>query len=110
MVNTRNRVSRTRVSQRSTLLDNEMVESRKFVEQDSKIQWSNASWECGKKLKHYNSFLRKGISIFIWSFVCVWGEDNRSYIGYVEDLFENRRMEKAALIHWFLRSEDVEGR
>ncbi|XP_051128355.1 uncharacterized protein LOC127249541 isoform X2 [Andrographis paniculata] len=110
MVNTRNRVSRTHVSQRSNLLDNEILESRKFVEQDSEIQWSNASWVCGEKLKHYNSFLQKGISIFIWSFVCVWGEDNKSYIGYVEDLFDNRRMEKTALIRWFLHSEDVEGR
>lgn len=46
----------------------------------------------------------------VYSFVWILGKRGKSYIGYVEDLFEDQKGEKMARVRWFLDGEDVEGR
>ncbi|KAL6520467.1 hypothetical protein OROHE_017055 [Orobanche hederae] len=100
----------TRFSKRGGSLNEEIQGSAQLVAaQTSEIAWSGDAWICNKQLKHYPSFIRNGTNIPVYSFIWILTEEKRSYLGYVEDLYEDQQRGKMVKVRPFLFREDIEG-
>ncbi|KAL6999138.1 hypothetical protein U1Q18_000299 [Sarracenia purpurea var. burkii] len=73
----------------------------------SDIVWSGVPWTCGRQLKHYPAFFRNGITIAIQSFVFVMAEEENHYLGYLEDMYEDRKGQKKVKVRWFHHNQEV---
>ncbi|KAA8537278.1 hypothetical protein F0562_027035 [Nyssa sinensis] len=93
-----------------THLPDQMIQvHRKLKVQNSDIVWSGVTWICSKQLKHYPSFCRNGTTIAVHSFVFIMAEEESHYLGYLEDLYEDRKGQKKVKVRWFHHNEEVEG-
>ncbi|XP_071921707.1 uncharacterized protein [Coffea arabica] len=81
--------------------------SGKFRVQDSDIMWSGEAWNCSKELKHYQALCRKKTTIAVYSFVLIMAEEGNHYLGYLEDLYEDKKGEKMAQVRWFRHNQEV---
>ncbi|KAM7530864.1 hypothetical protein LguiB_034274 [Lonicera macranthoides] len=91
-----------------THLQDQMIQvQRKFKVQHSEIEWSGDAWICCKQLKHYPAFRRNGIKIAVHSFVFIMAEEDGHYLGYLEDLYEDKKRQKRVKVRWFHRSQEV---
>ncbi|GAB4830737.1 hypothetical protein Ancab_004769 [Ancistrocladus abbreviatus] len=89
---------------------NEMIHvCRKLKAQHSDIRWSGAAWACSKQLIHYPSFYRNGSTISVHSFVLIMAAEGSPYLGYIEDMYEDKRGQKKVKVRWFQHSEKVRG-
>lgn len=89
-----------------TYLLDQMV-PRKLKVHDSNIVWSGEAWICTKQLKHYPAFLKNGASISVLSFVFILGEEQNQYVGYLEDMYENKKGKKKVKVRWFYHHQEV---
>ncbi|KAL0012112.1 hypothetical protein SO802_007220 [Lithocarpus litseifolius] len=80
---------------------------RKLKVQNSDIVWSGVAWVCAKQLKHYPAFDRNGTTIAVHSFVFIMGEEGQ-YLGYLEDIYEDKKGLKKVKVRWFLHNKEVE--
>ncbi|XP_021719825.1 uncharacterized protein LOC110687479 [Chenopodium quinoa] len=80
---------------------------RKLKAQISDIVWNGEGWACSKKLMHYPSFIRTGITISVHSFVFVMAAEGNPYLGYLEDMYEDKKGQKKVKVRWFHRDEEV---
>lgn len=80
---------------------------RKLKAQISDIVWNGVGWACSKKLMHYPSFIRTGITISVHSFVFIMAAEGNHYLGYLEDMYEDKRRQKKVKVRWFHRDEEV---
>ncbi|KAL2473511.1 agenet domain-containing protein/bromo-adjacent-like proteiny (BAH) domain-containing protein [Forsythia ovata] len=83
--------------------------SRKFNVRNPDIEWKGDAWICSKQLKHYPGFCRNGTEIAVPSFVLIMGEEESRYLGYLEDLYEDKKGEKLVNVQWFQYKEEVIG-
>ncbi|KAH1040962.1 hypothetical protein AAZX31_09G012400 [Glycine max] len=88
------------------ILPDKMI-SRKLKFQSSDIQWSGFSWFCAKQLKHYSGFCRNGTTINVHSFVYIMAEEENHYLGYVEDMYEDKKRQKKVKVRWFHHGQEV---
>lgn len=91
-----------------TCLPHQMV-VRKLKAQHSDIVWSGIAWICAKQLKHYPSFCRSGTTISVHSFVFIMAEDESHYLGYLEDMYEDKKGQKKVKVRWFHHNREVKG-
>ncbi|KAM7251873.1 hypothetical protein ACFE04_023756 [Oxalis oulophora] len=75
----------------------------------SDILWSGSAWTCGKRLKHYPTFIRNGTTIQIQSFVFVMCKGDSPYLAYLEDMYEDKRGLKKVKVRWFHHNQEVKG-
>ncbi|KAF7803859.1 uncharacterized protein G2W53_042970 [Senna tora] len=87
-------------------LPDKMV-SRKLKFQSSDIEWSGAAWFCAKQLKHYSGFFRNGTTIYVHSFVYLMAEEEIHYLGYLEDMYEDKKGQKKVKVRWFHHGQEV---
>ncbi|KAK2998555.1 hypothetical protein RJ639_024040, partial [Escallonia herrerae] len=80
---------------------------RKLKVQISNIVWSGEAWYCLKQLKHYPRFWRSGTTIAVHSFVFILAEEGGHYLGYLEDLYEDKKRQKKAKVQWFHHNNEV---
>ncbi|KAJ7518075.1 hypothetical protein O6H91_21G053800 [Diphasiastrum complanatum] len=71
------------------------------------VLWVGTSWSCRKRLRHYNSFQRNGITISVQDFVYVMSEEKEHHIGYVEDMYEDKKSRKKLRIRWFHKTNEL---
>ncbi|KAE9591531.1 hypothetical protein Lal_00038813 [Lupinus albus] len=88
------------------LLPAKMI-SRKLKFQRSDIEWSGIAWFCHKQLKHYPGFCRNGTTINVHSFVHIMAQEERHYLGYVEDMYEDKKRQKKVKVRWFYHGQEV---
>ncbi|XP_004295325.1 PREDICTED: uncharacterized protein LOC101315321 isoform X2 [Fragaria vesca subsp. vesca] len=81
---------------------------RKLKGQNSHIEWSGVAWICGKQLKHYPAFCRNGTTVSVHSFVYIMALEKYYYLGYVEDMYEDRKGKRKVKVRWFHHSKEVE--
>ncbi|XP_054796068.1 uncharacterized protein LOC129301536 [Prosopis cineraria] len=81
--------------------------SRKLKIQSSDIEWSGTSWFCAKQLKHYSGFCRNGTTIYVHSFVYIMAEEEIQYLGYIEDMYEDKKGQKKVKVRWFHHGQEV---
>ncbi|KAK6265109.1 hypothetical protein QUC31_013320 [Theobroma cacao] len=91
-----------------TCLPHHMV-GRKLKAQNSDIEWSGIAWICAKQLKHYSSFCRNGTTIAVHCFVFVMAEEENHYLGYLEDMYEDKKGQKKVKVRWFHHNREVKG-
>ncbi|PNY08805.1 agenet domain-containing protein [Trifolium pratense] len=81
--------------------------SRNLKFQSSDIDWSGTAWLCAKQLKHYSGFDRKGTTIYVHSFVYIMAEEVNPYLGYLEDMYEDKKKQKKVKVRWFHHGQEV---
>ncbi|XVE87644.1 hypothetical protein DITRI_Ditri19aG0004400 [Diplodiscus trichospermus] len=91
-----------------TCLPHQMV-VRKLKAQNFDIVWSGIACICAKQLKHYPSFRSNGTAIAVHSFVFIMAEEENHYLGYLEDMYEDKKGQKKVKVRWFHHSREVKG-
>ncbi|XP_030456992.2 uncharacterized protein LOC115677890 [Syzygium oleosum] len=86
----------------------EAVPPRKLKAIDQEIEWAGVAWVCAKQLTHYPAFHRKEITIAIHSFALIMAEEGCLYLGYVEDMYEDKKGLKKVKVRWFYQNEEVQ--
>nr|GMC51441.1 DUF724 domain-containing protein [Ipomoea batatas] len=86
--------------------DKEIV-PRKLKPEDSDIAWLGEASICSKRLKHYPAIFRNGTVTAAHSFVSIMVDEESHYIGYIEDLYEDKNALKWAKIRWFHHLREV---
>ncbi|KAG2688606.1 hypothetical protein I3760_09G104500 [Carya illinoinensis] len=81
---------------------------RKFRAQSSDIIWSGDACICAKQLKHYPAFCRNRTTIAVHSFVYIMAEEGSQYLGYLEDMYEDKKGLKKVKVRWFHHYKEVE--
>ncbi|KAL6281897.1 hypothetical protein ACE6H2_012826 [Prunus campanulata] len=89
-----------------TYLPDQMV-PRKLKVHNSDIEWSGIAWSCAKQLKHYPAFCRNGATISVHSFVFIMALEEHHYIGYLEDMYEDKKGQKKVKVRWFHHTQEV---
>ncbi|CAI0440239.1 unnamed protein product [Linum tenue] len=90
----------------NTYLPEHVAQRRPKVEKAS-IDWSGVALICAKQLKHYPLLTRNGTAIPVHSFVFILAEEEQHYLGYLEDMYEDRKGKKKVKVRWFYRSQEV---
>lgn len=98
----------SRLTCHQTYLPDHMV-IRKLKVQNSDIEWSGVHWNCAKQLKHYPSFCRNGTIIAVHSFVFIMAEEESHHLGYVEDMYEDKKGQKKVKLRWFHHNKEFIG-
>lgn len=83
--------------------------SRKIRPTSKGITWLGSSWTCRKRLRHYESFRRSGITISVNDYVYVMAEEKIHHIACLEDMYEDRKARKKVRVRWFHRTNEVVG-
>ncbi|KAH9302626.1 hypothetical protein KI387_014209 [Taxus chinensis] len=82
---------------------------RKIRATSKGITWLGSSWTCRKRLRHYGSFRRSGITISVNDYVYVMAEEKIHHIAYLEDMYEDKKAQKKVRVRWFHRTNEVVG-
>lgn len=83
--------------------------SRKIRPTSKGITWLGSSFTCRKRLRHYESFRRSGITISVNDYVYVMAEEKIHHIACLEDMYEDRKARKKVRVRWFHRTNEVVG-
>nr|KYP62653.1 hypothetical protein KK1_017194 [Cajanus cajan] len=94
------------VNVNNKIIPDKMI-SRKLKFQSSDIEWSGLAWLCAKQLKHYSGFCRNGTTISVHSFVYIMAEEENHYLGYLEDMYEDKKRQKKVKVRWFHHGQEV---
>lgn len=80
---------------------------RKLKAHISDIVWNGMGWTCSKQLMHYPSFTRTGVTFSVHSFVFIMAAEGNPYLGYLEDMYEDKKRQKRVKVRWFHRDDEV---
>uniref|UniRef100_A0A2P2IRT7 BAH domain-containing protein n=1 Tax=Rhizophora mucronata TaxID=61149 RepID=A0A2P2IRT7_RHIMU len=82
---------------------------RRLKVHKANIEWSGVAWICTKQLKHYTAFWRTGTTITVHSFVSILAEEESHYLGYLEDMYEDKKGQKKVKVRWLCHNQEVNG-
>ncbi|XP_027360662.1 uncharacterized protein LOC113868886 [Abrus precatorius] len=100
------KISTAGINANKEILPDKMI-SRKLKFHSSDIEWSGVAWFCAKQLKHYPGFCRNGTTIYVHSFVYIMAEEENHYLGYLEDMYEDKKKQKKVKVRWFHHGQEV---
>ncbi|KAK7359891.1 hypothetical protein VNO77_01858 [Canavalia gladiata] len=100
------KISMAGINVNKKILPDKMI-SRKLKFHSSDIEWSGDAWFCAKQLKHYSGFCRNGTTIYVHSFVYIMAEEENHYLGYLEDMYEDKKRQKKVKVRWFHHGQEV---
>ncbi|KAI8524948.1 hypothetical protein RHMOL_Rhmol13G0189400 [Rhododendron molle] len=80
---------------------------RRLKVHDAEIEWSGVYWICNKHLRHYPAFRRNELTVAVHSFVFIRAEEQSHYIGYLEDLYEDKKGQKKVKVRWFHHNREI---
>ncbi|KAL9997704.1 putative DNA (cytosine-5-)-methyltransferase [Helianthus debilis subsp. tardiflorus] len=69
--------------------------------------WVGSAWTCKKKCKHFGAYTRSGVKISVHDFVYVLAEESKRLVAYINDLYEDPRGNKTAVVQWFHKIDEL---
>ncbi|XP_076951225.1 uncharacterized protein LOC143624466 [Bidens hawaiensis] len=69
--------------------------------------WVGSPCICKKKLKHFGAYTRRGVKISVQDFVYVLAEGSKRLVAYINDLYEDSRGYKTAVVQWFHKIDEL---
>ncbi|XP_076906339.1 uncharacterized protein LOC143562416 [Bidens hawaiensis] len=83
------------------------IHLRKTGPRTAESVWVGSCWVCKKKLKHFGAYTRSGVKISVQDFVYVLAEGSKRLVAYVNDLYEDSRGYKTAVVQWFHKIDEL---
>ncbi|KAI3818308.1 hypothetical protein L1987_12112 [Smallanthus sonchifolius] len=69
--------------------------------------WVGSAWTCRKKRKHFGAYTRSGVKISVQDFVYVLAEGSKRLVAYINDLYEDSRGNRIAVVQWFHKIDEL---
>ncbi|CAO2823577.1 unnamed protein product [Amaranthus hypochondriacus] len=80
---------------------------RKLKAENTSIVWNGKGWTCSKQLMHYPSLNRAGLIISVHSFVFIMSSEGNRYLGYLEDMYDDKKGQKKVKVRWFYLDQEI---
>ncbi|KAL4586600.1 hypothetical protein LXL04_011238 [Taraxacum kok-saghyz] len=81
---------------------------KSIIHQTPDLQWVG-SFTFKKKRKHYEAYTRSGVKISVDDFVYVLAEEDKRLVAHLEDLYQDSKGNKVAVVRWFHKVDEVFG-
>ncbi|KAI3731617.1 hypothetical protein L1987_62806 [Smallanthus sonchifolius] len=91
-------------SGRTLRLNSERIKTGQLT---TEFVWVGSSWTCRKKRKHFGAYTRSGVKISVQDFVYVLAEGSKRLVAYINDLYEDSRGNRTAVVQWFHKIDEL---
>ncbi|KAL8249729.1 hypothetical protein R6Q59_006597 [Mikania micrantha] len=83
------------------------IYSHKTNQHTTEFVWVGSPWSCRKNRKHFEACTRSGVRISVQDFVYVLAEGSKRLVAYINDLYEDSRGTKTAVVQWFHKIDEL---